>query len=97
MEMLNRRLALSSARVPKLVLISVDEDPKQVTALFRTLDFKPTFLVLHDPKAELSQSVGTVKYPETYWVNSQSKILHKWIGPQDWLSNDVIHRLAQPF
>lgn len=91
LEYLNRRLDIrGSLHTPILVTISVDEQPKQVGQLFSTLDFEPTLLVLSDPNGYFSRSLGTLKFPETYWIDSSGRILHKWIGPQNWLSAEVL-------
>ena len=96
-EYLNRQLASSTdPNLPKLVTISVDETSDVIFSLYRTLDFTPSFLVLHDKTGDTARAVGTSKFPETYWINSEGKILHKWIGPQNWLSGDVLKTLI-PF
>jgi thiol-disulfide isomerase/thioredoxin len=77
----------------KLVTISVDDRLEDITSLESTLDFKPTFPVLHDKEGELARSLGTTKFPETYLVNNKGEILYKWLGPQNWLSQDVLHQL----
>jgi thiol-disulfide isomerase/thioredoxin len=95
LEYLNRQLSAEKGpNRPRLVSISVDEGTAEILALFATLDFRPTFSVLHDPSGPFATEVGTVKFPETYWVDSEGKILYKWLGPQDWLSRDVLSRLA---
>lgn len=91
LEYLHRRLRInSSTQLPILVTISVDEQPKEVVQLFSTLDFEPTLIVLSDPNGYFSRSLGTLKFPETYWIDSSGRILHKWIGPQNWLSAEVL-------
>jgi thiol-disulfide isomerase/thioredoxin len=93
LEYLNRELKGHEGSLPSLVTISVDESPEDVTALYKTLDFKPSFLVMHDKQGVLARKVGTTKFPETYWVKPDGNILHKWIGPQNWLSQDVALQL----
>jgi len=77
----------------KLFTISVDDRLEDITSLESTLDFKPTFPVLHDREGELARSLGTTKFPETYLVNNKGEILYKWLGPQNWLSQDVLRQL----
>ena len=76
-----------------LITISVDDRLEDITKLERTLDFKPTFTVLYDKDGELARSLGTTKFPETYLINKSGKILYKWLGPQNWLSEDVLRQL----
>lgn len=90
LEYLSRKLGNGPT---KLVTFSVDTKAEVVPAMFPTLDLKPTFLVLHDPDGKFSTGLGTTKFPETYLVDAQGKILYKWLGPQDWTSSDVIERV----
>ena len=81
------------SKVPTLITISVDDRIEDISKLESTLDFKPTFSVMYDREGELARTMGTTKFPETYLVNAQGKILYKWLGPQDWLSDDVLQQL----
>lgn len=97
LEYLNRQLELKRAsdpKTPRVVTINIDERPEDVWALYRTLDFSPTFAVLHDPNGTFATSVGTTKYPETYQLSAAGKVLYKWVGPQEWLSQDVLRHLS---
>lgn len=97
LENLNRQLARSKdSRVPRLVLVSVDEKVETITSLLASLDFKASMWVLHDPEGRMAVTVGTSKFPETYLVSPEGKVLHKWLGPQDWLSMDVVRLIASP-
>lgn len=90
-ETLNRQLVKkNSPQLPGLVAISVDEKISDVTSFIRSLDYGISFLVLHDPDGSLSRSVGTTKFPETYWLTPEGKIRHKWIGPQNWLAAETL-------
>jgi len=94
LDYLNRQLQLrSKEQLPMLVTISVDEASQDVTGLFETLDFSPTVLVLHDPNGYFSARMGTTRFPETYWVETNGAVRHKWIGPQNWLSEEVLGTL----
>jgi thiol-disulfide isomerase/thioredoxin len=94
LEYLSRQLEKKKDQLPVLITVSVDESPADVLKLYKTLEFQPSFRVLHDKGGELSQKMGTTKFPETYWISPEGKILHKWIGPQNWLSQDVVQKLA---
>jgi len=92
-EFLNRQLNESKSNKIGLLTISVDDALGDLTALFGTMDFRPSFSTLWDKSGVFSTTVGTVRFPETYWVDHTGKILYKWLGPQDWMSADVIGRL----
>jgi len=97
LEMFNRQIRNIShqngSTNPLLITISVDDRIEDISKLESTLDFKPSFSVMYDREGELARSMGTTKFPETYLINSDGKILYKWLGPQDWLSNDALQQL----
>jgi thiol-disulfide isomerase/thioredoxin len=80
--------------LPQLITISVDEESVAVTKLLKTLSSPVNFTVLHDPDGSVARQLGTNRFPETFWVNSQGSLLYKWIGPQDWLSQEILQQLA---
>jgi cytochrome c biogenesis protein CcmG, thiol:disulfide interchange protein DsbE len=91
LDYLNRQLERApKGKMPLLVTISVDEAVEDVSGLFETLDFSPTLLVLHDPNGNFSAELGTTRFPETYWISPSGAIQYKWIGPQNWLSEEVL-------
>jgi len=95
LEQLHRQLeAKKDPKLPALVTISVDERPREVWELYKTLSFQPTFDVLYDPEGEYAQSLGTNKFPDTFWVGTDGTVRYKWLGPQDWASDAVLRRLA---
>ncbi|MBM3745461.1 MAG: TlpA family protein disulfide reductase [Acidobacteria bacterium] len=62
--------------------ISVDRSER---AYRRLLDKrKVAFLTARDPEARVSASFGTYKYPETYLIDRNGKVVQKIIGAADW-------------
>lgn len=97
LEYLGRQLksqSSESGRNVRLITVSVDEGLPEIANLFSTLDFKPSLTVLFDRGGTFSTQMGTVKFPETYLVDGQQKVLYKWLGPQDWLSKDVLAQIG---
>ncbi|MBI1861329.1 MAG: TlpA family protein disulfide reductase [Deltaproteobacteria bacterium] len=88
LESLNRMA--KGAALPPIVTLSVDESANDVLGLFDTMKSRPNFSVLHDTDGLVARSFGTTKFPETYWINSDGVVIRRWVGPQDWLSADVI-------
>jgi len=80
--------------LPLLVTISVDEDFKEVPKLFKSLDYSPSLIVLSDPEGTVSLGMGTSKFPETYLISKEGTVLKKWVGPQNWLSGNVIKDIS---
>jgi thiol-disulfide isomerase/thioredoxin len=92
LENLNRYLR--GKKLPVLVTVSEDDSITAIHELFKTLDFTPSFIALHDPDGALLQAIGTDKFPETYWISSKGEILYKWVGPQVWTGQDVLKVFA---
>jgi thiol-disulfide isomerase/thioredoxin len=96
LEYLNRELEkVAVPRLPRLITISVDEKPEEIFKLFKSLHFPATLTVLSDKAGDFSRRVGTTKFPETYWINSNGKLIYKWVGPQNWLAENIVQKLRE--
>lgn len=49
-----------------------------------------TFRTSRDPQADLSSRYGTFKYPETYVIDRNGKVVQKHIGPRDWMDQRLL-------
>jgi cytochrome c biogenesis protein CcmG/thiol:disulfide interchange protein DsbE len=68
--------------------ISVDEDE---AAYKRFLErARVSFLTARDPAAQISSLYGTYRYPETYVINQQGRVVQKIIGPTDWTDERML-------
>jgi thiol-disulfide isomerase/thioredoxin len=94
LESLGRKLG-QAPELPLLVTVSVDEALPEIEGLFKSLDFKMTFPILFDRGGKFASRWGSTKFPETYLFSKEGKLLHKWLGPQDWLSHEVLSQLAK--
>lgn len=95
LELLARQLdAKHDGSLPSVVAVSVDEKAQDVFGLMKTLDFHSSLQILHDKDGAFARSVGTTRFPETYLIASSGEVLYKWVGPQNWVSTEVIERLA---
>lgn len=95
LETLHRQLA-AQPDAPRLVTITADTTLAPVAQLLKTLPFRFTMPTLHDPDGTFARHLGTTRFPETYWIDRDGRVLHKWVGPQAWLSADVLERLSKP-
>jgi len=84
----------STSSLPLFVTVSVDEKKEAIFNLEKSLQSQFDFIILHDPDGQFSRSLRITKFPETLLINSEGTILHKWIGPQDWQSQEIIQTLA---
>lgn len=68
--------------------ISVDEDEAAYkNFLART---RVSFLTARDPAAQISSLYGTYRYPETYVINREGKVVQKIIGPTEWTDERML-------
>lgn len=52
-----------------------------------------SFLVTRDPEENISSSYGTFKWPETYVINREGKVVQKYIGPRDWNDPQIVNSI----
>jgi peroxiredoxin len=68
--------------------ISVDKDERAYKAF---LDKAPVaFHTARDPEAKINADYGTFKYPETYIIDTNGKVVRKFIGPEDWSDQNML-------
>ena len=72
----------------QVLAAAVDENLQDV-ARFRE-EYDLSLPILHDQGGKVSHRFSTFKYPETYVVDRDGKLIAKIIGPQDWVSPTVI-------
>lgn len=53
-----------------------------------------TFLILHDPADRVSRQFRTAGVPETFLIDRDGLLVHRWIGRFDPLSADVVERVT---
>jgi len=88
MPSLNRFAAEMKDKGVTVLGISVDHADAKYKKLVKAANI--TFLAFLDPKADISSSYGTFKYPETYIIDKSGKVVEKIIGEKMWLDPDVI-------
>jgi peroxiredoxin len=68
--------------------ISVDKDEAAYRAFVKRMN--PAFLTARDPQTQINADYGTFKYPETYIINQQGKVVQKIIGPTNWMDERMV-------
>lgn len=51
------------------------------------------FPTSRDPLREVSQRYGTLKYPESYLIDRDGKVIRKYVGPEDWTNPEILNYL----
>jgi peroxiredoxin len=68
--------------------ISVDKNEQTYKNFLRR--HQVSFLTARDPEAGISGEYGTFRYPETYVINAQGKVVQKIIGPAQWTEEKMV-------
>ncbi len=68
--------------------ISVDKDENTYRSFLKRAGV--SFLTARDPQTSISSEYGTYRYPETYVINSDRKVVQKIIGPHPWTDEKTI-------
>lgn len=71
--------------------ISVDKDKAAYEKFLKRV--KLNFETSRDPSADISVEYGTFKYPETYVIGRDGKVLEKFIADRDWMDPQILQRL----
>jgi cytochrome c biogenesis protein CcmG/thiol:disulfide interchange protein DsbE len=69
--------------------VSVDKDEKAYRDLLTRA--RLSFLTARDPDNKINVDFGTFKFPETYIIDANGKVVRKIINAQDWMSDRMIH------
>lgn len=71
--------------------VSVDEDQEQYSRFLRNAGV--TFPTARDPERAVSSRYGTLKYPESYLISRDGRVLRKYVGAEDWSRPEIANYL----
>ena len=71
--------------------VSVDQNEAAYRAFLQRANVG--FLTARDPQAAISAEYGTFKYPETYIISADGRVLQKHIGPEVWTDEKLINSI----
>lgn len=75
------------------VAVSVDDKLETVSSFLANFPTRLNFPIVLDKSGKFAQSLGITKFPETFLLGNEGKVIFRWFGPQDWLSGDVLDRI----
>jgi len=93
MPSLNRFHQRFAGRGVVVLGVSVDEDRQAYQEFLQKTGVK--FLNLRDPDRKVSRLYGTFKYPETYLIDRQGRVVQKVIGQTDWTDQRMLDFVSQ--
>jgi cytochrome c biogenesis protein CcmG/thiol:disulfide interchange protein DsbE len=68
--------------------ISVDKNETAYKSFLQQV--RLAFQVARDPEADIPANFGTFKWPETYVINQQGKVVLKYIGNKTWTDPAIL-------
>ncbi len=71
-----------------VLAVSVDKNEKAYKDFLSRAGV--AFTTTRDPEANVSAEYGTFKYPETYVIDRNGKVVQKIIGPTDWTDPKMV-------
>ena len=77
----------------ELVAVSVDAGRDEVAAFQQRLGL--TFPIALDPGKRVSTEYQSYRYPESYLIDRDGRILSRYIGPRDWDSQVYVDRIRR--
>jgi peroxiredoxin len=73
--------------------VSIDSRGAEDAIYGFTSDHGITFTILHDPGEVVSRQFRTAGVPETFLIDADGVIVHRWIGKFDPVAPDVTQRI----
>lgn len=71
--------------------ISVDKDEAAYQRFLKKV--KLNFETSRNPSGDIPAEYGTFKYPETYVIDTNGKVLEKFIADRNWMEPEILNRL----
>ncbi len=77
----------------KVTILAVSEDADDGAYKQFVRDHNVDLLTVRDTERKTNEVYGTFKFPETYVIDRNGKIVRKFIGATDWTSPDIVDYL----
>jgi len=74
-----------------LVTVSVDEDRGQVESFRDRL--RLSLPILLDPSHQVSRAYQTYRYPESFLLDREGRVVARFVGPRDWDAQVYLDRI----
>jgi cytochrome c biogenesis protein CcmG/thiol:disulfide interchange protein DsbE len=71
--------------------VSIDTNEKSYKRFLQQA--RPSFETSRDPQADIAANYGTFKWPETYVIDRDGKVVEKYIGPYDWTDPNLVAQI----
>jgi cytochrome c biogenesis protein CcmG/thiol:disulfide interchange protein DsbE len=79
----------------KVTILAVSEDDDDNAYKQFVRDHNVDLLTVRDTGQKANGLYGTFKFPETFVIDRNGKIVRKFIGPQEWTSPEIVDYLKK--
>ncbi len=79
----------------RVTVLAVSEDQDEAAYKQFIRDHNVNLLTVRDTTRSTNELYGTFKFPETFIIDRNGKIIRKFIGPADWTSPDIVDYLKR--
>ena len=79
----------------RVTILAVSEDQDDAAYKQFIRDHNVNLLTVRDTTRRTNELYGTFKFPETFIIDRNGKIIRKFIGPADWTSPDIVDYLKR--
>ena len=74
-----------------VLAVSIDRNEKAYKTFLQRA--RPAFETAYDPEANVSTDFGTFKWPETYVIDKNGKVVQKLISNQEWMAPQIVNSI----
>jgi len=74
-----------------IVAVSVDQRREDLVSFMQ--EYRMPFQVLHDADSAVSRQYGVFRYPESFLIGRDGKVIKHMIGAIDWMSEPILRTI----
>ncbi|MFO7982245.1 MAG: TlpA disulfide reductase family protein [Desulfuromonadales bacterium] len=74
-----------------ILAVNVEKDKKAVENFLRGTPY--SFKILLDPEGQAQSAYRVYRYPESYLIDKDGRIIEHYLGARDWSSVDFMNRI----
>jgi len=77
----------------KVIAVSVDKRSDDLSKF--VAEYRMPFQVLHDADGAVSRHYGVFRYPESFLIDRDGKVLHHLVGAVEWMSAPITQTIEK--
>jgi len=77
----------------KIIAVSVDQNREDLISFMQ--EYRMPFQVLHDADSAVTRSYGVFRFPESFLIDRDGKVLKHLVGAVDWMSEPMTRTIDE--